>query len=206
MGTIGATVVLNIIKTMKRITVGHEQISGLTYLSVLLAQVDSITQAYLNMVGTIGATISITQAYLNMVGTIGATIVTTIVTQIIHDNYYCIIRHQYVTIGHNHHHLSKNTPNVAKIQPTKSKNSSTPICDTKCNHQTLTNHCKKHPNLVMISNYTTYKLPICKLYEMSTTLNHNDADILLKECKKFSININFHIPSNHLYYEMMKIL
>ena len=191
---------------MERIKVGHEQISGLTYLSVFLAQVDSITQAYLNMVGTMGAAIGITQAYLKMARTIGTTIATTIVTQTIHDNYYCIIKHQYVTIGHNHYHLLKNTPNVAKIQPTISKNYSTPICNTKHNHRTLTNHCKKHPNLIMISNYTTYKLPICKLYEMSTTLNHNDADILLKECKKFSININFHIPSNHLYYEMMKIL
>ena len=157
------------------------------------------------MVGTRAAAINTTQAYPRMAGTIGTTIAITIITQTIRNN-YCIIKHQYVTIGHNHYHLLKNTPNVAKIQPTISKNSSTPICNTKHNHRTLTNHCKKHPNLIMISNYTTYKLPICKLYEMSTTLNHNDADILLKECKKFSININFHIPSNRLYYERMKIL
>ena len=36
-------------------------------------------------------------------------------------------------------------------------------------------------------------------------INHNDADILLNKCK-ISININFHIPSNHLYYEIMKIV
>ena len=36
-------------------------------------------------------------------------------------------------------------------------------------------------------------------------INHNDADILLNKCK-ISINMNFHIPSNHLYYEIMKIV
>ena len=144
-------------------------VSGLTYLSVLLAQVDSIIQAYPKMVGTRVAAIDITQAYLKMAGTIGTTIATTIVTQTIHNNYYCIIKHQYVTIGHNHYHLMKKTPNMAKIQPTISKNSPTPVCNTKYNHRTLTNLCKKHPNLIMINNYTTYKLPICKLYEMSTT-------------------------------------
>ena len=35
-------------------------------------------------------------------------------------------------------------------------------------------------------------------------INHNDADILLNKCK-ISINMNFHIPSNHSYYEIMKI-
>ena len=101
-------------------------VSRLTYLSVLLAQVDSITQAYPKMVGTRVAAIDTTQAYLKMAGTIGTTIATTIITQTIHNN-YCIIKHQYVTIGHNHYHLLKNTPNMAKIQPTISKNSPTPV-------------------------------------------------------------------------------
>ena len=62
-------------------------VSRLTHLSVLLAQVDSITQAYPKMVGTRGAAINNTQAYLKMAGTIGTTIAITIITQTIRNNY-----------------------------------------------------------------------------------------------------------------------